>query len=490
MFTRRQSGAAILAGAALAGWLALAAFGPARAGADGLGEDIPPGPEERRALARLGPKVEGEIVFASRRDGRWRLYRMDADGSRLAPLSPAGATYRWPTFVQQGSKLVFHSDRAGPMQIYLAEPDLSGARRLSPPGREERFHGMTADGRLMLVAKEQDPQGYVLREPATGRETPVDFSAHGLKQGWLGAYLSPDGRRLAYLFKASGPSGQPGRAVYMMDLDPQTGKAGNPREVSDGCYSVWSRDSRRILTARFAVFRGLPGTEIWSAGPQGPGRQLSDQWGWNYFPAWGPEEKWLAWASSPLTQKDDRTGNYEIYVKPLEGGEAVRLTFHSAPDVSPTWRAQTSPPPQGDRVELQAEAFAHPPGRVVEEGSAGGGRVVLAPASAGRGGHVVFGQRLDLEPGSYQAWFRLRAGEALGDGTLAELDVVAGGGARRLAKRPVAVAGLAGGGWEEVGLAFSTSRRLENLELRVEFHPGRADLLIDRIRLERKDPGR
>jgi hypothetical protein len=490
MLPIRRSGVTILAGTLLAWWLATVLAGPAWAEKGGVGQALDAGPEERQALAKLGRKVEGEIVFASRRTGRWRLYRMDADGTRLSPLSPGDATYRWPTFVMQGSKLVYHSDRAGPMQIYLAGPNLSGALRLSPSGQAERFHGMTTDGRLMLVAKKQDPHGYVLRSLATGRETPVDFSAHGLKQGWLGAYLSPDGRRLAYLFKASGPSGQPGREVYMMDLDPQTGKADNPRGVSDGCYSVWSRDSRRILTARFAVFRGLPGTEIWTAGPQGPRRQVSDQWGWNYFPAWGPDEKWLAWASSPLTQKDDRTGNYEIYVKPLEGGEAVRLTFHSAPDVSPTWRAQTSSPGKGEQIEVQAEAFSHAPGEVVEENSADGGLAVLTPASANRGGHVVFGQRIELEPGSYRAWFRMRAGKTLAEGTLAELDVVAGGGAQRLAKRPVAVAELAGGGWKEVDLAFSTSRRLEDLELRVEFHPGHAGLMVDRMWLEREGPGR
>jgi hypothetical protein len=453
-----------------------------------FGGPLQPDAGEARALQGLRERVSGEIVFASRRQGNWRLYRMDADGSNLVLLSRTKANHRWPFFVMGGKKLIFHSDEKGPMQIYLAEPDLTGPRCLSPKGQAELFHGLTADGRIMLVAKTETPQGYLLRYLDSGREVPVDFSAHGLKQGWLGADLSPDGRKIAYLFKAEGPGGQPGRAVYMMDLDPATGKTSQPRKVSDGCYTVWRDDSQALLTCRFTLFRGAPGTTIWLAGTDGPKRKVAAKFGWNYFPAFSPDGKWLAWAASPITQKDDHSGNYEIYLQPLRGGEPVRLTYHSAPDVSPTWRSQVKLPFTGKGLLYQAEDFAHQPGQVVAEPKATGGKAVLGRRQ-GKGGHLVFGQYDHLPAGRYRAWFRILMKEKQKDGLLAELDAATNLGAKVLVKRQVQAGELVPGRYQEFELNFNSAEPLNSLELRVGFHPGVADLYIDHIRLQRLDKG-
>jgi len=457
--------------------------------AGAFGQPLQPDPGELRALRGLGERVSGEIVFASRRQGNWRLYRMDADGSNLVLLSRSKANHRWPYFVMGGKKLLFHSDEAGPMQIYLAEPDLTNPRRLSPDGQAELFHGITSDGRVMLVAKQENPQGYVLRYLGSRREVPVDFSAHGIKQGWLGADLSPDGRKIAYLFKAEGPGGQPGRSVFMMDLDQNTGKTSHPRQVSDGCYTVWREDSQALLTCRFVLFRGAPGTSIWLAGPDGPQRKVAAKFGWNYFPSFSPDGKWLAWAASPITQKDDHSGNYEIYLQPLDGGDPVRLTFHSAPDVSPTWRAQQKLPFAGQGLVYQAEDFAHKPGQVVSEAKATEGKAVLGRRQ-GKGGHLVFGQYDNLPAGRYRALFRIQIKEAERDGLLAELDATTNLGSKVLAKRQVRATELVPGRFQEFELNFNSKEPLKGLELRVGFYSGVADLYVDHIRLQRMDEGK
>jgi hypothetical protein len=463
----------------------LAIASPAQA----YGRPEQPSASELNALQGLKGRVSGEIVFASRRQDNWRLYRMDADGSNLVLLSRGKANYRWPYFVMGGKKLIFHSDQAGPMQIYIAEPDLANAKLLSPQGQAELFHGITTDGRIMLVAKQESPQGYVLRHLDNGREVRVDFSAHGLRKGWLGADLSPDGRKVAYLFKAQGPAGQPGRAVYIMDLDPKTGKTSNPRQVSDGCYTVWRQDSKALLTCRFALFRGAPGTTIWLTGPKGPERKVAAKFGWNYFPSFGPDGKWLAWAASPITQKSDHTGNYDIYLQPLGGGDPVRITFHSAPDVSPTWRARKQMPFSGRGFLYQAEDFAHKPGEVVAESEASGGKAVLARRK-GKGGHVIFGQYDNLPAGKYRALFRIKVKDLDDDGTLAELDVTTNLGSNVLAKRQVKADELVLGRYQEFELVFDSLHKLESLELRVGFRPGVADLYVDHIRLQIIDKGK
>jgi tricorn protease len=60
-----------------------------------------------------------------------------------------------------------------------------------------------------------------------------------------------------------------------------------------------------------------------SAGGEATPLTLND--GWDGYPVWSPDGKWLAFAS-------DRHGNLDLFLMPAEGGEAKRLTFHSATD--------------------------------------------------------------------------------------------------------------------------------------------------------------
>jgi len=46
----------------------------------------------------------------------------------------------------------------------------------------------------------------------------------------------------------------------------------------------------------------------------------------DYMPVWSPDGKWIAFAS-------DRSGNFDIYLMPAEGGTAKRLTYHSAGEI-------------------------------------------------------------------------------------------------------------------------------------------------------------
>jgi Tol biopolymer transport system component len=52
-----------------------------------------------------------------------------------------------------------------------------------------------------------------------------------------------------------------------------------------------------------------------------------------YFPRWSPDGKFIVFAASPSS--DRSMSDYEIFVKPIAGGEAVRLTFHPGTDTWP-----------------------------------------------------------------------------------------------------------------------------------------------------------
>src|SRR6478752_2542235 len=46
---------------------------------------------------------------------------------------------------------------------------------------------------------------------------------------------------------------------------------------------------------------------------------------YDFSPIWSHDGKWIAFAS-------DRYGNFDVFVMPSTGGEAKRLTYHSAND--------------------------------------------------------------------------------------------------------------------------------------------------------------
>ncbi|MFH1034782.1 MAG: hypothetical protein V1806_09785 [Pseudomonadota bacterium] len=452
-----------------------------------MGQPVAPSAEEREALDSLKGVTQGEIVFSSRRDGKWRLFRIYSDGSNLVRLSKGIANHTRPYFVQNGAKLVYQSDQDGPIQIWMAEPDLASPQRLSPPGRQEWFQGLTADGKVMLVARSRHKSEYFLRRMGSGLEVPVVFEDRRLGDGLLEGMLSPDGKHLAYFYKDDADGG-PERGLYVVDLQPD-GRTSGTRYISDGCFISWRGDSQAFLASRFLTFRGGPGTEIWLCDLQGPREKLTRNLDWNYQAAFSPDEHWMVWASSPLYAHDLSSGKYDIYVKRLNERAPVRLTFHTAPDLEPTWRAQRSrlASHRPDFV-YEAEDFTHPPASVAEDGGASGGRVALARHDADRAGAVVFGQYDVLPAGYYVARFRLKLARPMGPGLVAELDVSVENGQRILAKREVLAEEFVSGKYSDFELNFSSDQLLTALECRVSYYPGVADLMVDVITVKPASP--
>lgn len=452
-----------------------------------LGQPLSPSPAERQALERAKGKLPGAIVFASRRDGKWRLYWVNADGSGLVRLSTHQANERRPYFCQGGKVLFFQSDRGGRPQVWRSGPGLEGAKLVSPAGRAEWLHGVSEDGKRLLVRTGDQPGDYLLRFLDSGREVTVDFPGWGARQGWVDAALSPDGRRLGVLFQPR-EGGQPEQAVYYMEVD-DDGRLRGIRSISDGCMVGWRPDSQAFLTCR----RTPAGTSMWLASPDGHKERLTEGRQWEYWPAYSPDGQYIVYGASPSDQHDSDTGNYEIYVRRAQGGEPLRLTFHSASDLEPAWTgaalAAKDSKGQAPGAELiyEAEAFNHPPGRVVADGQASEGKAVLVPRSS-PGASVIHGQYDYLPAGSYVARFRLRAAAVGGQGPLARLDVARGGG-KVLVGREVRPKDLPGGGYADIELAFELDKPDKDLECRVAFISGAADLYIDRIAITAAPPG-
>ena len=71
--------------------------------------------------------------------------------------------------------------------------------------------------------------------------------------------------------------------------------------------------------------------DIWTAGEDGTGiHRLTDNIAREVYPRFSPDGKWIAFASN-------RYGNYDVFVIPVAGGTARRLTYHTGNDEVVGW---------------------------------------------------------------------------------------------------------------------------------------------------------
>jgi tricorn protease len=71
--------------------------------------------------------------------------------------------------------------------------------------------------------------------------------------------------------------------------------------------------------------------DIWIASENGSGAQrLTDHRAREVYPRFSPDGRWVAFSSN-------RFGNYDVFVVPVQGGVARRLTFHSGTDDVVSW---------------------------------------------------------------------------------------------------------------------------------------------------------
>jgi WD40 repeat protein len=165
--------------------------------------------------------------------------------------------------------------------------------------------------------------------PAGGGEPVVLPLAAGL-DFWQDPCWSPDGTQIAFVSEPSGHLNQ----SDIFTMAPIPGAAAH-KVTNLGIFGLgacaWSPDGTRIA---FAIQTGYPpdtptfaihvasiadGTVTALAGAN-PGRD----------PAWSPDGSRIAFSS-------DRSGNSEIYVVPVQGGEPTQLTHDPAYDGSPSW---------------------------------------------------------------------------------------------------------------------------------------------------------
>lgn len=126
-------------------------------------------------------------------------------------------------------------------------------------------------------------------------------------------------------------------------------------------------------------------------------------------------------------------------------------------------------------------------GEVVNDPTSTSGQVRAAHSTEEYIGQIVYGPYVTLPPGDYQVTFRLKSSKVTTSGPLAVLDATSGGGRNILTRKQISTTDMSTDTWQDVSLVFNLSALTQNVEFRIEFSSGSADLYVDTIGLEKLD---
>ncbi len=264
-------------------------------------------------LAAGGPTDEGRIVFARRTaDGSGsRLLSVKADGDDERVVAQLGAVSAAPAVAADGTWLTWASTRdRATGEIYVSTPGGRAIQRITTNTETDSEPAISADGQLIAY----------VRGTGKAREIWVYDRLEGQEERLVAAGADGVGEpafvngadAIAYVKSGDVPE------IRQINL---TGSG--DRRLTDGTAPAFDRRGTRLAFQRQV---GTDPAQVYVAQADGSeAEKLTEEPGGAAHPAWGPDNRSVAYAS--------RLG---IAVTTTDGGQAFLLTTEGA-DGEPTW---------------------------------------------------------------------------------------------------------------------------------------------------------
>jgi uncharacterized protein (TIRG00374 family) len=279
--------------------------------------DLPSSQEQDRRKA-LASRLAGKIVFDSNRSGSFGLYTVNIDGSHLETLQDDPKWHEmFPDASADGQWIVFSRARATSRnalsEVWIIHRNGDRARMLSPDGVYPTF---SSNGRLVYFSRQRRK---VIRIRLSDGSQTVIFPRPqpAFNHAVVKPRISRDGRRVAFT------SDHPGRwnAWY---ADVHSGRA---HHIAKGCEPVFLPNDRQIAwiaqgRERTGIFAYDLNSKIKSEIEDADGPR-----GHEYFPSFTADGLFLLFSACRPEEHAHETSNYQIFIKDLDSGERVRITF-------------------------------------------------------------------------------------------------------------------------------------------------------------------
>jgi Tol biopolymer transport system component/predicted Ser/Thr protein kinase len=211
-----------------------------------------------------------------------------------------------------GAYIVFSSQRLGEPGLWKV-PVAGGEPEPLSVGQEGFKPSLSRDGHRLAYTLASDNANIWRYEihPGSRRNTsPTKLIAS--TRANLGQQFSPDGKRIAFFSDRSGSN-----EIWVCETD-----GSNPSQLTSfggGLTGTprWSPDGRQIAFDSDAA-EGHPNIYLMN-GEGGRPHRLTTETSNNVVPSWSRDGKWIYFAS-------DRTGTWQVWKAPAEGGQAVQVT--------------------------------------------------------------------------------------------------------------------------------------------------------------------
>jgi len=301
----------------------------------------------------------GRIAFSSSRDELnpdscgsnciTEIYVMNADGSEQTRLTNNQASDFGPAWSPDGKRIAFASNLDGNYEIYVMNADGSGQTRLTNNQADDYDLAWSPDGNRIAFASNLDGnyEIYVMNIDGSGQTRLTNNQASDFYPAW-----SPDGKQIAFYSKRDEPNPDScgsncNYEIYVMNAN-GSGQTRLTNNQAKDFGPAWSPDGKQIA---FYSKRDEPNSdscgsncnyEIYVMNANGSGQtRLTNNQASDFYPAWSPDGKQIAFYSRRDEPNPDSCGNncnYEIYVMNADGSEQTRLTNNQADDSGPTWQ--------------------------------------------------------------------------------------------------------------------------------------------------------
>ena len=266
------------------------------------------------------PGTNGQIVFASRRDGNFEIYTMNADGTIQTRLTNNTAHDTDPAWSPNGNKIAFVSNRDGNNEIYVMNADGTGQMNLTRNTVDDISPAWSPDGTRIAFTSSgaSSSEIFVMNANGTGRVQLTNNMASDLDPTW-----SPDGTRVSFYSFRDGSND-----IYVMNAavgSDQTRLTDHPEQDLE---PAWSPDGTKIA---FVSFRdGKNDIHVINADGTGLNNLTSLTAFASGRPAWSPDGTRIAFQSN-------RDADFEIYSMNADGTGVARLTNQEEQDDLPDW---------------------------------------------------------------------------------------------------------------------------------------------------------